>query len=223
MSPLSPCRRPRPRTCWEVAVRRAAQARERQRQRRRRGRGGTPTASAVVRDLLAGLEGVVLIALAITMATAVMDMLAALLRQPAQQPVTSPPSRRPAPVQRPASVHGHAGFEDAHPGETLAAYQARLRPKAAQRYRSSAGTQAVYLHRLLAGRARPSDRLSPGLAEAVAGLDPAARQELALVPPERLVRRLQAIASGQYPAAVEPPPDGGPAAGPEDDVGPEGA
>lgn len=199
--PLHHRHRPRPPSCWEIAVRRATQARERR--RRRRGQGGTLTPLSVVRDLLASAEGMVAIALMATVMTAAMEMVASLLCRPAQRPPSPPPSRRPAPP--PASVHGHAGFEDAHPGETLAAYQARHRPLAAGRYRASSRTQALYLHRLLTGRARPSDRLAPALAEAVAGLDPATRETLALTPPERLVRLLSAIAAREYAVAGPPP------------------
>lgn len=216
--PLDRRHRPRPPTCWEIARRRAAQARERR--QRRRGRGGPRSASAVVRDLLTRLEGMVIVALAMTITAVVTGSMTELLRRPAR-PAAPPPSRRLTPVRRPSTVYGHAGFDDAQPGESLRSYQARHHPAASARYRASPRTQALYLHRLLAGRPRPSDDLAPALAEAVAKLDAAVRSELALVPPERLVRRLQAIASGQDPAAVEPPPDGGPAAGPEDDLGPE--
>lgn len=179
MPPLDRHRRPRPPTCWEIARRRAAQARERR--RRRRGRGGALAPSSIVRDLLLRLEGTLFVSLAMTVMTAAIGAIAVLLRQPAQ-PASPLPSRRPAP--RPASVYGLDAFADAHPGETLMEYQARHRAAAADRYRGSLRTQSVYLHRMLTGRARPSDQLAPALVEAAAELSPSARAELALLPAE---------------------------------------
>lgn len=216
MPPLDRHRRLRPPTCWEIARRRAAQVRERR--RRRRGRGGALAPSSVVRDLLLRLEGTLCIALALTVVTAAIEAVAELLRRPAQ-PASPPPSRRPAP--RPASVYGLDAFADAHPGETLMEYQARHRAAAGDRFWASPRTQAACLHRLLTGRVRPSDRLSPVLAEAVAGLDLEARAALAAASPERLARLIPVILGGEYPVAARQPPDGGPTAGPEDDLGPE--
>lgn len=199
-------RRPRPPTCWEIAVRRANQARERQ--RRRRGRSDLRSASAVVRNLLLSLEGSITIALMMTLAVAAIEMVTAPLRRPAQRSAALPPSRLPAPVRRPTSVYGLEAFDDALVGETLQEYELRHRPEAVARYRESPRTQALYLHRALGGKSRASDRLAPALAEALAGLGPAARQTLALVPPERLVRLLPGIAAGEYAVvAAGPPPD----------------
>ncbi|WP_146208815.1 hypothetical protein [Azospirillum sp. TSO22-1] len=170
-----------------------------------------------MRDLVTGLEGQVLIALAVTLATAAVEMAAGPWRRPAPHPAVPPPSRRPTPARRPEVVHGLLAFADALPGETLAEYQARHRPAAAARYRAAAGSQARWLRRALAGDEGATARLTPALRATLVGLDPAARDDLATLPRERLARLIPAIVAGEYaPPPVEPPPDAAPDVAPEE-------
>ncbi len=207
--------RPSP-SCWEVAQRRATLTRERR--RKRRGRNGTPMASAVVRDLVASLEGTFMVALALTVATAVVEMAAGLLRRPVPRPAVPSASRRPAAAGRPPEVvHGLAGFGDASPGETLTEYRERHRQAAEARYRVTPRTQARWMRRALLGDEGAVARLMPELRAALVDLDPTAAADLAMMSRERLAREIPAILVGAYAPPPGGPPDAAPDAAPMDD------
>lgn len=206
-------------SCWEIAHRRAAQARERR--RKQRGRGAVAAPAAVVRDLMRSLEGVFIIALTMTLAMAVGDMVARLWRRSALHHPALPTRLRGQADRVDASeaVYGLPGFEDAFPGETLRDYQKRHRTLSIARYRASARTQARWLSRALAGDKGAASHLTLELRAALSLLDGTAVEHLAGLPRERLAREIPDIVSGRYagvPACPHPPPDATPGAAPDD-------
>lgn len=205
-------------SCWDVAHRRATQARKQRRRRRDNRIAAAP--ATIVRDLVTSLEGVFVIALMMTVAISAAEMMAGLWRRPAPHPsVQARFLGRPDSVDPPESVHGLRGFEDAFPGECLAEYQERHRPNATAQYRASSRTQARWLSRALAGDKGAASHLMPELRAALPLLDGTAVAHLAGLPRERLAREIPDIVSGRCtnaPACAHPPPDMGPEAAPDD-------